>query len=184
MLYYFAVEYFVFAACISILGGIFLDIIDGIFALIFVLIILVMKESENKLFASIGIGIILIAKLLVGAEGIFEDLISLLLILGVVISIVLLNNYRKNKKFDAELNMIDKIKKKHTLEEFGEIAQWEQDLRFERTKLDVLLKQHAITDEKYSKGLKDILKKRDRIQRRYNVTSEEMQEYYLFAKND
>ncbi|SIS64802.1 hypothetical protein [Salimicrobium flavidum] len=159
-----------------------MDILEGILAIFFIFIILVMRESQNKAVGFIGVGIIVVAKLYAGNDGINGGLVFML-ILGIIL-FALYFQYKKTEKSRDEFDMIELIRGKHSLDEFEEIVRWEQFLRFQIAEQKILLKRQMITDEDYQTKLKAIIIKHQEIQEKYNVTEEEMQEYYFFVERD
>lgn len=155
------------------------DIVEGILALILVLIVLVMKDSKSKIIGGLGIGIIIVAKLSAGNE---VNGTWIFLIIGIITSLVLISKYKETKKVREEFNMIDKIKEKHSLDEFQKIVEWEQKLRFRVAEQEILLKRQEISKDEYNKRMNGILAKRKKIQAQYKVTDDAMQEYYFFAR--
>lgn len=113
-----------------------------------------------------------------------DDSIKMLFLLGLIgigIIIKLFNNYRKASKQRELLGLFEKVTQKHTVEEFNEIVKWEQELRTQFVEQKMLLKAGKITENEYLEATNKILDIHTEIQTKYNVTGEEMKEYFLQA---
>lgn len=153
-----------------------MNIISGIGAIFLVLTILMMKESESKSVAYIGLGIIIVARLAAGSEGI-EESTAVLLIVGIV-SVVIAIQYYKAKRYKDIYDDIEKeitsLRAQEELERFQvnqellliyneernhslALAEKEFNNKVERIKL--LFDQNKISSENYEKSIKGIEEK-------------------------
>lgn len=109
-----------------------------------------------------------------------SKIIYLILILIIIPLFRLINQAIKER---AESKRIAEITKKHSLMEIREIGEWELKLRLRIAEQKILFKRGDITEAQYVRRLEGILKNRNNILEKYNVTEEEMQNYYTMVKN-
>ncbi|WP_108669298.1 hypothetical protein [Peribacillus acanthi] len=106
-------------------------------------------------------------------------LIVALIVIGIIFK--LFKNYNRAREQRELLGLFEKVTQKHTVEEFDEIVNWELKLRSQLAELIMLKKSGRITEDKYIESLDYINKLHTVIEAKYNITAEEMAEYYLQA---
>ncbi|MDW0110439.1 hypothetical protein [Sporosarcina aquimarina] len=128
-----------------------MDIITGIFVVIAIIVILLMKESNKKVFVYIAFGIMGVARLSSGAEGIDDDLAVLLISSIIIIALLtqipkIVNNIKDKKDFNVIVERIEEDHKKRQVE--MKVAKPEVDEEYNRSL-------NYLTDE-YKKKLQHI----------------------------
>lgn len=168
-----------------------MNIISGIGAIFLVIVILLMKDSESKVVGYIGLGIIIVAKLASGSEGIGEGA-AILLIVGIV-SVVIAIQYYKVKEYRKVYEAIEKeftsLKAQEELERLQakkellikyndernrSIAHAEEEFKNKIKHMKYLLDQNKISLENYEKGIKGIEKKYEKLEI-FNSNNQELE---------
>lgn len=156
-----------------------LGVIEGILALILVLFIIVLKESSSKWISSIGFAIIIFVKANAGNDG-FPSGLSILLLIG-FIGFVLYRQYVVTKQENDVIDHFLKMREKHSLEEIKEIINIEGQLRLRYAQVKILYDRNEITTQEFEDFLLEAVHYRQSVLEEYNLTDEEMSEYYLNA---
>ncbi|UPM55488.1 hypothetical protein [Gottfriedia acidiceleris] len=89
-----------------------------------------------------------------------------IVIIGIIFKMISTSNHNEDK---------------HSPEEIIEIAEFELKFRSEFAKNKMLLKSGKITDRQSMEWSKKLLEEHSEIQRKYNITEEEMSAYYEFV---
>jgi hypothetical protein len=100
----------------------------------------------------------------------------------IILIIVFRINYYYNQNTSKATEEIIKALRKHSPEELSEIVEWEKHLRMELVLNKARQFKGEVTEEEYESKVWTILEAHREIEQKYNVTEEEMSEYYLSAK--
>jgi hypothetical protein len=100
----------------------------------------------------------------------------LIVIALIVIPLIfkLRSNFKQNNAMEEILNSLEK----HSPQDLAEIVKWEETLRLEFAKAQVLLDRGEITEDEFIVQSKLLLEKHREIEQKYNITEAEMVEYY------
>ena len=101
----------------------------------------------------------------------------------IAIGIFLVWKMSKNVKANNAAEVVLNGLEKHSPDELTEIVQWEFQLRIKLAELKFLSENGKLSDDEFFVMSKVLLEKHREIEQKYNVTEEEMVNYYLASQN-